>query len=121
MSVSFDTIKGWISMLNVELFLIEFRKAIRLQKATVIGGRKKNRDLASKLGWTYEDILNFLFEELEPAHCISGPEGERDPQFDPGIIFKFKVKIENIDVYVKIKKILEEDFFVVISFHEAER
>lgn len=120
MSVSYKS-ERLTAVLNVKLFLMQFRKAVLNHKVILIGGRKKNKEFITKLGWTIEDVLNFLFSELEPSHYLSGPNEEIDPNFCEGIIFKFKIQIETFDVYVKIKKPVENDYFVVISFHEGER
>ena len=105
----------------IELFIKEFKRAVLNQNIYFIGGRQKNKDFLSKLGWTAEDVINFLFSELSPSHYIEGPEEERDPAFGRGIVYKFMMKIEGYDVYVKIKKQEENFFFLILSFHESER
>ena len=105
----------------VELFIKEFKEAVKAQNVYFVGNRQKNREFLTKLGWTAEDVINFLFSELSPSHYISGPEEERDPKFEKGIVYKFMLRIESYDVYVKIKKLETRFFFLVLSFHESER
>ena len=104
----------------VLLFLIEFKKCY--EKGRVIfGSREKNKKFLEKLGWKPSHALEFLYENLWIQHYYEGPLDEIDPKFPSGIIYVFKINIEEFEVYVKIKKLEGEDFMIVLSFHEAER
>ena len=67
----------------VELFIEEFKEAVLAQRVYFVGGRQKNREFLSKLGWTAEGVINFLSSELSPSHCTGGflpmyPRGDHD-------------------------------------------
>lgn len=105
----------------VELFIKEFKQAILNQNILFIGNRRKNKEFLPRIGWTASDVINFLYDCLLPSHCIGGPEEERDPNFPNGVIYKFMVRIESYNVYVKIKKLENQFLFLILSFHESER
>ncbi len=103
----------------VEIFLQEFRKAVRNDKWQFVC-RKKNIDFLALIGWTEEVAVEYLAENLEKKHYVRGPDNEKDPKHSPGFVYVFRMAIENFDVYIKIKKVAMHDFFVIISFHESE-
>jgi len=104
----------------VLLFLTEFKRCYE-KGCVLFGNREKNRKFLQKLGWKPSHALEFLYENLWIQHYYDGPLDEIDPKFSPGIIYVFKINIEEFEVYVKIKKLEDEGFMIVLSFHEAER
>ena len=103
----------------VELFIREFKRAVRENRWQFIR-RRKNLEFLGKLGWTEQMVVEYLAENLSPKHCYKGPEEERNSSFEPGVIFVFKMVVESFMVYIKIKKISREEFYAILSFHEDE-
>lgn len=103
----------------VEVFIREFKQAVVKGKWQFVR-RRKNIEFLTEIGWTETIAVEYLAEKLLPKHYVKGPEDERDPKFEPGLVYIFKMAIENHEVYIKIKKVSMEEYFVIISFHEDE-
>ncbi len=108
--------------LGIKLFLEKVRKLIEDEKYEFLKGRSKNRETLIKLGLTVENAINIVFN-LEERDCISGPNEELNSNEKEGIIYIFIKQLEDqefpIKLYIKIKKVKEEDMIVIISFHET--
>ncbi|MBT1247336.1 MULTISPECIES: hypothetical protein [unclassified Thermosipho (in: thermotogales)] len=103
--------------LGLELFIKEFKKACVSGNYYFVN-RKKNLDFIMQIGWTVEDVVNYLYENLSPLHLFKGPEPDNNPNYDSGIVYIFKMPFEHLLVYVKIKKKTEANYFIILSFHE---
>ncbi|WP_126992241.1 hypothetical protein [Thermosipho globiformans] len=105
---------------QVQLF-IEVFKDLCKKGCVTFAPRQKNKEFLAKIGWTVEDVLEYLYEKLSHEYLHSGPEEEKDQNYESGIIYIFLMPIENFSVYVKIKKFEGIDNAIVISFHEEGR
>jgi len=105
---------------QVKLFITMFKKACESGNY-FFANREKNLEFLEQLGWTVEDVINYLYDNLSPEHFYEGPEADDNPNYDPGIIFKFIMPIENFSVYIKLKKKDGIDYFIILSFHEEGR
>ncbi|MEN6515719.1 MAG: hypothetical protein ABFC87_04835 [Fervidobacterium sp.] len=110
---------------QVILFIEEFKKACK-ERRYYITQREKNMNFLEKIGWTVDNMLDFLEKNLSHKYYYRGPEAEKDPKFVQGTVFAFNIpihdyKLEELPpkIYVKIKKVEEEDYFVILSFHEG--
>ena len=87
-------------------------------KLRVASDRKKNMDTLAKLGITPAGCITYI-NSLTYRNYLSGPMGDRDTN-EEDCIWEFGTTINEIDVYIKIKHI-EDDDVLVLSFHEAEK
>jgi len=106
---------------QVALFIKLFRKACETGDYYFVGVRRKNLEFLKKIGWTVEDVINYLYNNLSPEHYYKGPESDDNPIYEPGVIFAFIIPIENFSVYVKLKKQEGGNYFIILSFHEEGR
>lgn len=105
---------------STNLFIADFKKACLNNNYYFARERNKNINFLLKLGWTVEDMINFLYNNLSVEHYYKGPELENNPNYNSGIIFVFIITIEefSLSAYLKIKKVDDSNKFVIISFHE---
>lgn len=105
---------------RTNLFIEDFKEACSQNNYYFAQNRNKNNNFLLKLGWTVEDMINFLYNNLSVEHYYKGPELENNPNHNSGIIFAFIITIEefSLSVYLKIKKEDDSNKFVIISFHE---
>ena len=87
-------------------------------KLRVASDRKKNMDTLARLGITPAGCITYI-NSLTYRNYLSGPMDDRDTN-EEDCIWEFGTTINEIDVYIKIKHV-EEDDVLVLSFHEAEK
>ena len=92
---------------STNLFIADFKKACLNNNYYFARERNKNINFLLKLGWTVEDMINFLYNNLSVEHYYKGPELENNPNYNSGIIFVFIITIEefSFSAYLKIKKV----------------
>ncbi len=81
----------------------------------IIVRTKKNIDFMREYSLNNEDVKDII-RQLSVEDCFSGPEKDRNPQYD-GWIFKFCPIFENIKLYIKIR-IESTEKSVCLSVHE---
>lgn len=105
------------------MFLELLKKSIKAGRIAFVG-RKKNLQFLAKVGWTVEDVYNFLYENIKETDFV-GKSIDKDDTFPEGYMYIFKKKIfenkELFEVYIKIKYSNPNDYLIIISFHETER
>lgn len=99
-------------------YLLKIKKIIRSDKngdKFIIVRTQKNKEFINKLSLTFDDIKNIILT-LSVEDCFSGPEKDRDSQYN-GWIFKFNPWLNNEMLYIKIR-VEYIDKAVCISIHE---
>jgi len=76
---------------------------------------KKNIEFMREYGLTNEDVKDII-RQLSVEDCYSGPERDRDPQYE-GWIFIYAPLFENNKLYIKIR-VESTDKSVCLSVHE---
>lgn len=106
-----------INVVKLELIRIKIllEDASRLRVAS---DRKKNMDTLARLGITPAGCIAYI-NSLTYKNYLSGPLDDRDTQ-EEKCIWEFGTTIRDVDVYIKIKHMKEDDV-LILSFHEAER
>lgn len=98
--------------------LLKIKKIIDKDKSGnkfIIVRTKKNVDFMREYSLTDEDVKDIV-RQLSVEDCFSGPEEDRDPNYE-GWIFKFNPMFENNRLYIKIRvESLEKS--VCLSVHE---
>ncbi len=103
----------------VKLELIRIKLLLEdTNKLCVASDRKKNMDTLARQGITPAGCITYI-NSLTYKNYLSGPSDDRDTQ-EEKCIWEFGTTIHDIDVYIKIKHMKEDDV-LVLSFHEAER
>jgi hypothetical protein len=106
----------------VEFFLELLKQFINNNQLQLVK-RVKNTEFLTKVGWTEEDVHNFLLNELTKDDFIYDSV-EKDFNFPEGTVYIFKKQIcvedEVYQIYIKIKYVEKEDYMVLLSFHESE-
>ena len=87
-------------------------------KLCVASDRKKNMDTLAKLGITPAGCITYI-NSLTYRNYLSGPADDRDTN-EKDCIWEFGTSINEMDVYIKIKHVVDDDI-LVLSFHEAEK
>ncbi len=89
------------------------------------GGRDgQNQKFLEKYELTKRDCISIM-HSLYPSHREKGPEEDESFGHSAGTIFTFKKTVSisgfatDIDVYVKLKIPDDENFLLILSFHEA--
>ena len=81
----------------------------------VIVRTKKNVEFMREYSLNNDDVKDII-RELSVDDCFSGPEKDRDPQYE-GWIFKFSPLFEGTKLYIKIRvESIEKS--VCLSVHE---
>ena len=106
------------SAIQLQQILSDLRTAIDAGKFQPIP-RQKNKDTLSRLGLTWQDAKDEIYE-LEPKHYYQGPSTDRDhPSSDK--FWVFKKRVEGEVLYIKFKVLYQEDGRVkLVSFHIDE-
>lgn len=101
---------------TVQDFLAKWQRAC--SNGLSIVPRDKNRDLLSKLGWTFERAKSEL-RNLSVQNYVKGPEPDRDK---PGEFWFFCRNSSHGEIYIKVKifKFTDRDHAKCVSFHLAE-
>lgn len=109
-----NTIGGQIRSQN----LLKIKKIIDKDKdgdKFIIVRTKKNVDFMREYSLNDGDIKDII-RLLSVEDCFSGPEEDRDPQYD-GWVFKFNPVFEGTKLYIKIRVESTEES-VCLSVHE---
>lgn len=106
-----------LTVVKMELFRIKLILEDP-NKLRFADGRKKNMDTLAKFGITPAGCIAYI-NELTYKNYLSGPLDDRDTH-ERKCVWEFGTKIQNQDIYIKIKHI-EEDNILMLSFHEAEK
>ena len=105
---------------QVMLFLVEAKKLIASSSCAFIR-RKKNLDALAFLGWSIENLFDFICT-LTPETYVNGPDADSD--FPGEDIWTFGVMVEDHEHYIKLKiRRLEngnDGQILCLSFHQAE-
>ncbi len=97
----------------VAQFLLEFKKLVK-ERRLYVEGRDKNIVTLGELGITNDQQRQELLE-LSVEDYVSGPESDRDR---PGeYLYKFKRRINDQEIYIKIKITVDGKYAKCISFH----
>ena len=81
----------------------------------IIARTKKNIEFMREYSLTNEDVKDII-RQLSVEDCYSGPEKDRDPQYE-GWIFKFDPSFEDTKLYIKIR-VESTEKSVCLSVHE---
>ena len=81
----------------------------------VIVRTKKNVEFMREYSLNNDDVKDII-RELSVDDCFSGPEKDRDPQYE-GWIFKFSPLFEGTKLYIKIR-VESTEKSVCLSVHE---
>lgn len=106
-------------------FLLKAKRLASEGKYFLSGGREgQNKKFREKYELTNGDCISIM-HSLYPSHREKGPEEDESFGHSAGTIFTFKKTISvsgfatDVDVYVKLKIPDDEDFLLILSFHEA--
>lgn len=106
---------------QIEAFLLKSKCSINEGELRLIP-RKKSLEILNKLGISIKDAITMV-EELTYRDYYRGPTDERDPKFPSGELWEFGIELEFdefVDIYVKLKDILNQKKMICLSFHECE-
>ena len=106
------------SSADIQKILADMRCALS-QKAFEGIPRKKNMNTLARLGLTWEDVKQEMYD-LSEQEYYQGPSVDRDnPASD--LFWVFKKRIEGNVIYIKFKVLYQEDGRVkAVSFHIDE-
>jgi hypothetical protein len=101
----------------INKFLGTFKNLAQKRGITIID-REKNLKTLEEMGLTKYDIQTELMK-LVCEDYIDGPKQDHDPEY-AGEIWEFGKKIDNEEIYIKIK-LASNDKPVCLSFHHTEK
>ena len=101
----------------VNQFLNDFKNLV-LDKSLYIHSRQNNRDALLDLGLTAQQREEIILS-LSVADYCSGPEKDK---YKPGYYWVFGKKIDNAEIYIKLKisEYQGEEYPICFSFHGSE-
>lgn len=102
---------------QIDLFLLELKKAIANKWFAVIP-REKNNDFLARYGMTPIEREQAV-ANLTSREYAGGPEYDRD-YLDEQDIWKFKKRYGGIEIYIKLKLVSKENghYAKCLSFHD---
>lgn len=104
--------------MKVELFLFQLRENYKNHKCFVRRRKdEKINKLLRELGWTRNQMFEYLIDNLLPEDYVKGPEEEHGNP--AGKVWVFIKIIERKSVYIKISNFPNDSW--CISFHEDEK
>lgn len=107
---------------QIQLFLARVKEAISSKRFVVIP-RGKNNEFLAKTGMTPKEREKIILS-LESRHYIKSPASDRNNPKEKDI-WIFKETYNGIDIYIKLKLLLEPDtgrfFGKCLSFHESDK
>ena len=116
--VSYDTMEVSATQSpkhKVEQFLADMRLSMATKPFVPIN-RQKNKDTLAQLGITWKDAKEYI-RNMVYQNYVSGPDPDYDPN-EPDPVWKFKIRIGNDIIYVKIKICYASNGEVkALSFH----
>lgn len=104
----------------VDDFLGRLHQAIFEERFTFaeVRGDKKNSDTMYLLQYTYDDVIN---EVLSLSYSMFDHGPFSDEKVPPrGDCWQFKKIIQGYLIYIKIMKLYDDDYYVILSFHVDE-
>ncbi len=110
---------GQANSSDISEFLEKMKKLISIGKYDFVP-RKKSLQSLAKYGLTVMDAKDEMLG-LVVADYYKGPKKDFDSS-KPGDIWEFKKQIEDVQFYVKVKIVLENDEEILkcLGFHEDE-
>lgn len=104
---------------KVAMYLVKVKKLVSAGKYDFVPRRKNLQSLAQH-GLTPVDAKNEIID-LEVGDYYKGPKQDYDPA-RPGEIWEFKKNIDDVQFYIKIKIVQENDEYILkcLSFHADE-
>jgi hypothetical protein len=105
---------------TVEKFLEAFRAHSHPDGPIINRQYHKNKEFFEKSGIDRSTVRNILLGQLGPQHYVAGPDVERDPHYDFGVIYVFKYQWQEYELYIKLKIIIHKGVWLsyCISFHD---
>lgn len=104
---------------QITLFLTQLKEAIDHGRFVLVN-REKNLDFLFKYGLSLYKIKEVI-HDLQVKDYVSGPEEDHKYPHEGKNIWKFKKVYLKIDIYIKIKLVLNGDLFYAkcLSFHDS--
>ena len=107
-----------------KLILLKIKECLEIGNFHFVR-RDKNTSFIQNLGWTYEEVIEYIYNNLYEEDLVEWDQNEINTNFVDGSIYIFikNDSIENINysIYIKIKFISDDNYIVILSFHERER
>lgn len=106
---------------QVKLFLSEFRKCHQNHAVYYGDLNRKTTNYLREIGWTYENMKNFILRQLKPSDYF---RGLNEHHFLPNrTVAEFALQLEETQLYIKLELISEDQHFVAgyLSCHPAEK
>jgi len=101
----------------IVLYLIKVKEVIN-RDGLIFVERDKNMEMLAKYGLTVDDAKDCILS-LTPQNYYQGPLKDKDPNQSENI-FIYLVNYKNIDIYIKLKIINNNETYKVkiLSFHD---
>lgn len=108
---------------EIESFLCDLKKQIKQNNGEVyIVDREQNTSLLTEGGFTKQDVVDLIINELNYKDYSKGPEEDDDITKGGGDVWVFNKEIWGFNLYFKLKYIKSIPVLVkIISIHEATR
>lgn len=108
---------------EIESFLCDLKKQIKQNNGEVyILDREQNTSLLTEGGFTKQDVVDLIINELNYKDYSKGPEEDDDITKGGGDVWVFNKEIWGFNLYFKLKYIKSIPVLVkIISIHEATR
>lgn len=108
---------------EIESFLCDLKIQIKQNNGEVyIVDREQNTSLLTEVGFTKQDVVDLIINELSYRDYSKGPEDDDDITKGGGDVWVFNKEIWGFNLYFKLKYIKSTPVLVkIISIHEATR